>query len=99
MIESFGDRAIEDIYHSKATSRTRRFRAEGIPSALRKFDMLDAAHRLDDLKAPPGNRLEALRGKGQGYHSIRVNNRWRIVFKWTGGGAYDVSLADYHYMG
>lgn len=96
MIESFGDRATEDIYHGNATSRTRRFPGDVIPAALRKLDMLDAAHSLDDLKAPPGNRLEALRGEWKGYHSIRVNNRWRIVFKWRGGGVFDVLLADYH---
>lgn len=96
MIESFGDRATEDLYHGNATGRVKRFPADIIPAALRKLDMLNAAHVLEDLKVPPGNRLEALRGKRSGYFSIRVNAQWRIVFKWSGGGAFEVSLVDYH---
>ncbi len=58
--------------------------------------MLDAAHALGDLRAPPGNRLEALRGDLKGLHSIRVNEQWRIVFRWSDGGAHDVRIVDYH---
>jgi proteic killer suppression protein len=64
--------------------------------ALRKLDMLNAAADLNDLNTPPGNRLEALKGDLKGFHSIRVNMQWRIIFKWRGGGAHDVSLIDYH---
>ncbi len=58
--------------------------------------MLDAAHALGDLRAPPGNRLEALRGDLKGLHSIRVNEQWRIVFRWSDGDAHDVRIVDYH---
>lgn len=58
--------------------------------------MINAAHRLDDLRSPPGNRLEALRGDLEGYHSIRVNQQWRIVFRWEGNGAADAQFVDYH---
>ena len=62
----------------------------------RKLDMLNYAHRLEDLKAPPGNQLEALQRELKGWHSIRVNDQWRIVFKWTPEGARDVRVMDYH---
>jgi toxin HigB-1 len=64
--------------------------------ALRKLIMLDAATALDDLRAPPGNRLERLRGDREGQHSIRVNRQWRICFRWQNGDAFDVEIADYH---
>ena len=64
--------------------------------ARRKLDMLHYAARLDDLKAPPGNRLEALSGDLKGYHSIRINEQWRIVFRWTDAGAVEVRITDYH---
>ena len=66
-----------------------------IPAALRKIDVLNAAHRLDDLRSPPGNRLEVLKGDPEGFHSIRVNKQWRIIFRWE-NGAHEVSLVDYH---
>ena len=65
-------------------------------TSLRKLDMLDAAAVLEDLRAPPGNRLEALKGEFKGQHSIRVNDQWRIVFRWTPEGAAQVRLIDYH---
>ena len=64
--------------------------------ALRKLDMLYYAARLDDLKAPPGNRLESLSGDLKDFHSIRINNQWRIVFHWTNAGPSDVRVIDYH---
>jgi len=66
-----------------------------VQTALRKLDVLNAVHRLDDLRSPPANRLESLRGEFAGFHSIRVNDQWRIVFRWE-NGAHDVSLMDYH---
>jgi proteic killer suppression protein len=63
---------------------------------LRKLLILDAAESLDDLRSPPGNRLEKLAGNRAGQHSIRVNDQWRICFRWEGGDAYDVELTDYH---
>ena len=58
--------------------------------------MLNAAYQLKDLRSPPGNRLEALKGDLEGFHSIRVNQQWRIVFQWTSGGPADVTFIDYH---
>ena len=64
--------------------------------ARRKLDMIHYAARLDDLKAPPGNRLESLSGDLKGFHSIRINEQWRIVFRWTGAGPNEVRITDYH---
>jgi len=64
--------------------------------ALRKLRMLDAAERLDDLRVPPGNRLERLRGGRAGQYSIRVNQQWRVCFRWRSGDAFDVEIVDYH---
>ena len=96
MILSFGDKATEALYHGKATKETRRLGQDVARVALRKLDMLNAASALLDLQSPPGNRLEALKGDWQGHHSIRVNDRWRIVFRWVGSDAHDVRLIDYH---
>lgn len=65
-------------------------------TALRKLEQLHAAATLDDLRVPPGNRLEALKGDRRGQHSIRINDQWRICFEWKDGGADDVELVDYH---
>jgi len=96
MIVSFRDQATEDLYHDNPTHRAARFPREILPAALRKLDMLHAAHRLVDLRVPPGNRLEALQGDLMGFHSIRVNDQWRIIFRWENGNAYDAALVDYH---
>ncbi|HBL27626.1 MAG TPA: plasmid maintenance system killer protein [Acidobacteria bacterium] len=64
--------------------------------ARRKLDMLDYADQLDDLRSPPGNRLEALKGNLDGHHSIRINDQWRVVFRWTDTGPTDVDIVDYH---
>lgn len=64
--------------------------------ALRKLDMLDAATRLDDLRIPPANRLEVLKGGRAGQHSIRINDQWRICFEWRDGAAWHVEIVDYH---
>jgi proteic killer suppression protein len=94
-IRSFGDSATADLYHGRNTSRARRFPQNIVSTALRKMDVLNAAHKLDDLRSPPGNRPEALKGDLEGFHSIRVNDQWRINFLWN-DGAQDVSLVDYH---
>jgi toxin HigB-1 len=96
LIVSFGDRVTEDLYHGRNTARLRRIPPDIRPAALRKLDMLNAAHELEDLRAPPSNRLEALKGDLKGKHSIRVNDQWRIVFRWAGSDAHDVSWTDYH---
>lgn len=94
MIATFGDRDTEDFYHG--TRRPGRFPSTIVKTALRKMDMLEAAVSLNDLRSPPGNRLEALRGKLEGFDSIRVNDQWRLIFRWRGMHAFEVSLLDYH---
>ena len=74
----------------------RRFGATVQSIALRKLLILDAAGQVDDLRVPPGNRLEKLRGDRRGQYSIRVNDQWRICFRWHTGDAYDVEIVDYH---
>jgi proteic killer suppression protein len=63
---------------------------------LRKLGIVDAAEQLDDLRIPPGNRLEKLKGSRAGQHSIRINDQWRVCFRWKDGNAYDVQIVDYH---
>ena len=94
-ILSFSDPATADIYHGRNTSRARRVPHAVRKIALRKLDVLNAAHQLVDLRSPPGNRLEALKGNLSGYYSIRINEQWRIIFRWH-RGAQDVAIVDYH---
>jgi len=96
MIVSFGNRATSDLFHGVSSSRTRRLPAQIRESTLYKLDVLNAVQSLDDLKSPPGNRLEALKGDLAGFHSIRINNQWRIVFRWQASNAHDVRVVDYH---
>jgi len=96
MIVSFKDNATADLYHGRETNRVRRFPPDVKRIALRKLDILNAAHTLEDLREPPGNRLKALKGDLLGYHSIRVNEQWRIVFRYEGNNASEVTLTDYH---
>ena len=97
MIASFADRATEALFHGQAGRLIRRIPPDIIRSvAVRKMDMLNAAHELQDLRVPPGNRLEALKGDLRGKHSVRINDQWRIVFRWQNGDAYDVHIDDYH---
>jgi toxin HigB-1 len=79
-----------------SSAPTRRFGADVQKLAPRKLRMLDAAARLDDLRVPPGNRLERLRGDRSGQDSIRINDQWPICFRWQGGDAHDVEIVDYH---
>ncbi len=96
MIVSFGARRTEELYHGLRSARARRFPADLLRVALRKLDMLNAAHSLRDLRSRPANRLEALRGDLAGLHSIRVNDQWRVVFRWADDGAHEIRLMDYH---
>ena len=96
MITSFGDAATRDLYHGGRSARSRRLPADVRRVAIRKLDVLNAAHELRDLRSPPGNRLEALRGDLVGFHSIRINDQWRLVFRWRGSDAKDVQVVDYH---
>ncbi|MBX9828873.1 MAG: type II toxin-antitoxin system RelE/ParE family toxin [Xanthobacteraceae bacterium] len=93
MIRSFADRATERLFRSgECIARWQAFKAV----ALRKLDMLDAATRLNDLTSPPGNRLEALKADRKGQHSIRINQQWRICFRWSAEGPEAVEIVDYH---
>lgn len=92
MIQSFVCRETEALFNRR---RSRRFDAIE-RAARRKLVMLDAAHVLDDLRRPPGNRLEALRGDRAGQHSIRINDQWRLCFVWTSAGPGEVEIVDYH---
>jgi proteic killer suppression protein len=92
MIQSFSDRDTEELFH---TESNRRFAAIA-RVALRKLIQMNQAGRLDDLSVPPGNRLEALKGRFAGFHSIRVNDQWRIIFRWTDAGPSNVAIVDYH---
>lgn len=97
MIRSFHDRATEDIHDGLRSARARRALPTALwPVAQRKLDQLDAAVVLDDLRAPPGNQLEALHGDRDGRHSIRINAQYRICFVWTPLGPEQVEITDYH---
>ena len=93
MIRSFADKEAAAIFRRE---RTRRLPVSLQRPALRKLLLLDAAVSLDDLRVPPGNRLEALRGDRAGQYSIRINDQWRICFRWRGGNVEDVEIVDYH---
>ena len=97
MILSFKDKASEDIFYGLATKQARKACPKAIWSvATRKLDQLDSVVALDELKIPPGNRLEALSGKRVGEYSIRINQQYRICFRWEENGPYEVEVTDYH---
>jgi proteic killer suppression protein len=97
VIQSFKNIGSEDIYNGRNSSDARRLLPRGIWNvAVRKLDQIDAAVALDDLRVPPGNRLEALKADRLGQHSIRINNQYRICFKWSESGADEVEIVDYH---
>jgi len=96
MILDFGDAATEDIFHGDNTKVARQVPSVIWTVARRKLDLLNAAHELRDLLAPPGNRLESLKGRLAGFHSIRINDQFRIIFKWADGNARAVQITDYH---
>jgi toxin HigB-1 len=93
MIVNFRDAEAAAIWDGR---RSRRLPVDIQIAALRKQRLINNAKHLDDLRVPPGNRLEALRGKRQGQHSIRVNDQWRICFLWREGHAHHVEIVDYH---
>ena len=93
MIKSFRDKETERLFQRQFS---RRFPPNLHHIAWRKLAQIDAAERLDDLRVPPGNRLEKLSGKREGQHSIRINDQWRICFRWHAGDAYDGEITDYH---
>jgi proteic killer suppression protein len=96
VIESFGNRLAEDLFDDKRSNVVRRFPTELVRAARRKLLYLHDAAELQDLRVPPGNRLEALKGELSGFYSIRINEQWRVVFRWKDGNAYDVQILDYH---
>ena len=96
MIRSFADTGTEDVYYGRDTRLARRLPKVLWPMIRRKLDMLHAASALNDLRMPPGNRLEALRGDQECRHSIRVNDQFRITFRFDATGAWEVRCEDYH---
>jgi proteic killer suppression protein len=93
MIKSFRDKETEKLFSRQFS---RRVPPDLHRIAWRKLAILDAAERLEDLQVPPGNRLEKLKGEREGQHSIRINDQWRICFRWSEGDAYEVEIVDYH---
>lgn len=93
MIRNFADKEAKKIW---GATPSRRLPADIQPVARRKLRMLNSAVTLDDLRIPPANRLEALKGRRKGQHSIRINDRWRICFRWKDNDAHDVEIVDYH---
>lgn len=96
MIVGFGNKVAQDLFLDRRSKDMLSFPPDVTRAARRKLLYLHDAAELLDLRVPPGNRLEALKGKWKGYHSIRINNQWRVVFRWQEGNACDVQVVDYH---
>lgn len=97
MIRSFKDRGTEDIFNGQRTRAARKSCPEtSWKAATRKLDQLDSAESLNDLRIPPGNRLEALKGERKGQYSMRINNQYRLCFVWRNNAPEDVEITDYH---
>ena len=96
MIQSFADQTTGDLFRERNTRAARRIPRELWRAAQRKLKALDVAARLEDLAIPAGNRLERLRGDQVGRHSIRINDRYRVTFRWEVGHAHEVCIEDYH---
>lgn len=96
MILNFADKTTEDIFNGLDSKHARRVPQSVWAVAVRKLDTHNAAAELRDLRRPPANRLEALKGKWSGYHSIRINDQFRVVFHWLDGNANNVEITDYH---
>jgi len=97
MIRSFSDIGTEDIFNGRNTRAARRACPRNLWSvAVRKLEQLDSAESLDDIKVPPGNRLEALAGDRKGQFSVRINNQYRVCFVWSESGPDEVEIVDYH---
>jgi proteic killer suppression protein len=93
VIRSFRDADTERVWNRQFS---RRLPADIQRVAKRKLDLIAAADRIEDLRVPPGNRLEALRGDRAGQYSVRINDQWRVCFRWVDGAAEDVEITDYH---
>ena len=96
MIQSFGDETTAHLFRERNTRLARRIPRDIWRAVQRKLLLLDAAGRLEDLMIPAGNRLERLKGQQAGRHSIRVNDQYRVTFRWENGNAYEVLVEDYH---
>ena len=96
MIKSFGSKATEDLYHGFDSREARKIPQMIWKVAQRKMDMLNTAAELKDLLAPPGNRLERLEGGLKGKYSIRINNQYRVIFRFEEDNAFEVEIVDYH---
>ena len=96
VIRSFGNRLAQDLFDDRASGPTRRLPPELRRAARRKPLYLHDVAELRDLRVPPGNRLEALKGRWKGFYSIRINDQWRLVFQWDAGNASAVQIVDYH---
>jgi toxin HigB-1 len=96
LVASTTDASNENLFDDKNSKATKVFPPELRRVARRKLQYLHEAADLRDLKSPPGNRLEGLKGDLKGSHSIRINDQWRVVFRWSGGNAFDVQVVDYH---
>lgn len=93
MIKTFANKETAAVF---AGERPRRFALNGLPAAMRKMAQLDAIQSINELLVPPGNRLEKLSGDRQGQYSIRINEQWRLCFRFVEGHVYDVEIVDYH---
>jgi proteic killer suppression protein len=96
VIQNFQDKTTTDVFHGANTKEARKLPVQLHGIAQRKLYYLDAASELIDLRQPPGNRLEKLQGNYSDYHSIRINDQWRLIFKWTVNGPEEVMITDYH---
>ena len=93
MIKGFGDKETEKVWNGKFSKKIPNYIQ---PIARRKLRMINNAQDINDLRIPLGNKLEKLKGDMKDYYSIRINNQWRIIFKWIGSDAYEVQIVDYH---
>jgi proteic killer suppression protein len=96
VIQSFGDETTADLFQENNTRAARRIPRAIWRVAQRKLKIVDVAARVEDLAAPPGNRLESLKGDQAGRHSIRINDQYRVTFRWEQGNAHEVRIEDYH---
>ena len=96
MIKSFGNKLTQNLFYGIPSKETRYFPKALHHITFRKLSQLYAATELETMNVPPGNRLKALEGRWKGFHSIRINDQWRICFQWTEDGAEKVQITDYH---
>lgn len=96
MITSFGDHSTSDLFNGISSKQARKIPSQIHQVAVYKLDILNAAQDLKDLRSPPGNRLEPLRGDLENFYSIRINSQWRIIFRWSRNSASEVQVVDYH---